>query len=51
MGIKGMRAPVNLTSSHQEVAIRLLATEKTVQALLSFTFRHLEMPVKLRNFF
>jgi hypothetical protein len=51
MYFKEMQVRVNLTSTYQEVRMGLPATERAVQALLSFSWRHLGMPVKLRNFF
>jgi len=48
MDIKGMQAQVNLTSSHLGVPTRLLAT-KRAQALLNFSLRHPEMPVRSKK--
>jgi hypothetical protein len=45
--IKGMPAQVNLTSSHLGLGV----AKRVVQAHLNFSLRHLEMLVKLRNFF
>ena len=47
MVTKGMAAQVNSTSSHLGLGV----PKRVVQAHLNFGLRHLEMPVKLRNFF
>ena len=47
MVTKGMAAQVNSTSNHLGLGV----PKRVVQAHLNFGLRHLEMPVKLRNFF